>query len=225
MKKNTAIMTGLFVLLILIFVINPMFFYQLQDNLLGKIIIISTLIYLTMNSVTLGLLFTLVLIILSHRLDNYSLIEGMKGRKKKPQMKVEKKRSAKEAKRRAQIAKVQAEAAKRRAEAEARAAEAKARAAEATATAEAIEAEVTDIQPAVDASNFAEFEDIITDMDMNTDVTETFKNGIDRISIEDTFRVKNPSTIPVSKEQFSNLGNIMPFDTTMELFGGMSSFV
>jgi hypothetical protein len=214
MKKNTAIMTGLFVLLMLTFTINPKIFYQLQDNLLGKIIIVSTLIYLTINSVTLGLLFTLILIILFHRSNNYTLIEGVRNRRIKPKI-TKRKNTATQAKLKA--ARAKARAAKLEAEAKAKAAQAEAKAAQA-------EAEVADIQEldAIDTSNFAEFEDIV-DMDMG--LTENFENGIDRLAIEDTFRVKNPSTIPTNKEQFSIMGNIMPFDNNMQLFGGMSSFV
>ena len=203
-------MTGLFILLILTFVINPIFFNRLQDNLLGKIIIISTLIYLTMNNVTLGLLFTLILIILSHRSDNYSLIEGLKNKRKNSKNIKQKKNLVLQAKLKAERAK--AKAAKAEAEAKAKAAKAEA---------EAAQAEELD---AIDTNNFAEFEDM-ADIDMNIDLTETFENGVDRLSIEDTFRVKNPSTIPTSKEQFSIMGNIMPFDNNMQLFGGLSSFV
>lgn len=212
MKKNTAIMTGLFILLILIFTINPMFFHHLQDTILGKLTIIATLIYLTMNSVTLGLLFTLMLIILSNRFDNDGLIEGIKNRKRTPGQ-----RAARNAARNA------ARAAKREARKAAKVAKAQAKAAQAQAQAKAAEAEAVAQEAGditLDDTNFAEAEDIGVG-----DITENFENGIDRLSIEETLRVKNPSTIPTNKEQFSIMGNILPFDNTMQLFGGMSSFV
>jgi hypothetical protein len=214
MKKNTAIITGLFMLLILTFTINPAILYSFQDSILGKLIIVITLVYLTMNSVTLGLLFVLILILLSNHFDT-GLVEGLKNRKRKPVKRNPKKVTP------AQLrAKARAAAdARKKAQAEARK--------KAQEEADAEQDYIDNVDNGEDLNldgvdinqNLEEFENL-------DDYVETdLDTGVDRIAIEDTLRVRNPSTIPVNREQFSMMGDVKPFDNTAKTFSGTCSSV
>lgn len=64
---------GLFLMLILILMVNPLVIYNIYDNILGRVILIMVIIFLTIHNVTLGLLAALCLIIAS----NMYFIEGL----------------------------------------------------------------------------------------------------------------------------------------------------
>jgi hypothetical protein len=71
---------GMFIFLIIILLVKPYVIHTIYDNILGRLMLISLVIFLTMNSVTLGLLAALCLIIASNMFFNigsYNLIEGL----------------------------------------------------------------------------------------------------------------------------------------------------
>ena len=72
MYKNFEIY-GLFLLLVVVLLIKPRVIYDLYNNILGRLILIGIVVFLTTNNITLGLLSALCLIIAS----NMFFIEGM----------------------------------------------------------------------------------------------------------------------------------------------------
>ena len=66
---------GLFIGLIIILLINPSMIYNIYNTILGKIILLAILIFVTMNNVTLGLLVALLIIVASREFG--SVVEGM----------------------------------------------------------------------------------------------------------------------------------------------------
>lgn len=72
MKKGAL---GVFLLLVATLAISPKSLYNIYDNILGKIILIGIIVFLSKHNVTLGLLGVLCIIIV---LNNYgSFVEGM----------------------------------------------------------------------------------------------------------------------------------------------------
>jgi hypothetical protein len=195
MNKNSAIFTGLFILMILAFTIDPDLIYNFQNNVLGKGIVVLILLYLTMNNVTLGLLFTLTIILILSRMDR-PIIEGFKKKKvqkksvqkKKKLLKMKKKRRVK---RRVKMPKKQIE--------------------------DEDEDEDND-----DNENAQTQQQVNNNVNLNEDDDD--ENGVDLIALEETFRVRNPSTIPISREQF-RVRELAPFDNISKYYGGMSSLV
>jgi hypothetical protein len=77
MYKTFGIL-GLFLLLVIILIINPRVIHSAYNNILGRIILIVIIIFFSMNSVTLGLLAALCLIIASNMFFIHgSFIEGL----------------------------------------------------------------------------------------------------------------------------------------------------
>ena len=76
MYKTFGIL-GLFLLLVIILIINPRVIHSAYNNILGRIILIIIIIFLSMNSITLGLLAALCLIVASNMFFNGSFIEGL----------------------------------------------------------------------------------------------------------------------------------------------------
>lgn len=79
MYKTFGIL-GLFVLLVIILVVNPRVIHTIYNNILGRVVLIGLIIFLTMNNVTLGLLAALCLIIASNMFftqGSYNLFEGL----------------------------------------------------------------------------------------------------------------------------------------------------
>lgn len=71
---------GLFLLLVIILIINPLVIHTAYNNILGRIILIGIVIFCSMNNVTLGLLAALCLIIASNMFftqSSYNLFEGL----------------------------------------------------------------------------------------------------------------------------------------------------
>jgi hypothetical protein len=66
--------SGLFVLLVIILVVKPIFYNNMYKNVLGRVVLIAILLFFATNSVTLGLLVALIIIIGT----NISFVEGMK---------------------------------------------------------------------------------------------------------------------------------------------------
>lgn len=66
---------GLFIGLIIILLINPSMIYNIYNTILGKIILLAILIFVTMNNVTLGLLVALLIIVASREFG--SVVESM----------------------------------------------------------------------------------------------------------------------------------------------------
>lgn len=64
---------GLFVLLVLILMVKPNFYDNMYKNVLGRVVLIATLLFFAMNNLTLGLLVALIIIIGT----NVSFVEGM----------------------------------------------------------------------------------------------------------------------------------------------------
>jgi len=65
--------SGLFVLLVIILMVKPIFYNNMYNNVLGRVVLIAFLLFFATNSVTLGLLFALIIIIGT----NISFVEGM----------------------------------------------------------------------------------------------------------------------------------------------------
>jgi hypothetical protein len=79
MYKTFGIL-GLFLLLVIILIINPLVIHTAYNNILGRIILIGIVIFCSMNNVTLGLLAALCLIIASNMFftqGSYNLFEGL----------------------------------------------------------------------------------------------------------------------------------------------------
>jgi hypothetical protein len=75
MERKTAGIISLFVFLAIILAINPSIINNVYNTMLGRLVLILVIIFLSMNNVTLGLLVALVLIII---LNEYgSLTEGL----------------------------------------------------------------------------------------------------------------------------------------------------
>jgi hypothetical protein len=66
--------SGLFVLLVIILMVKPIFYNNMYNNVLGRVVLIAILLFCATNSVTLGLLVALIIIIGT----NISFVEGMK---------------------------------------------------------------------------------------------------------------------------------------------------
>jgi hypothetical protein len=64
---------GLFALLVIILMVNPRIFFNLYNNILGRVVLIGVVLFLTTFNVTLGLLGALCLIIAS----NMFFMEGL----------------------------------------------------------------------------------------------------------------------------------------------------
>ena len=69
---------GLFALLVIILMVNPRIFFNLYNNILGRVVLIGVVLFLTTFNVTLGLLGALCLIIASNMfftegLDNMTI--------------------------------------------------------------------------------------------------------------------------------------------------------
>jgi hypothetical protein len=64
---------GLFMILVVILLINPGFYNNMYNNILGRLILIILIMFFAMNNVTLGLLVTLIIIIGT----NMYFIEGL----------------------------------------------------------------------------------------------------------------------------------------------------
>lgn len=218
MKKNTAIITGLFMLMILAFTVDPTFIYNFENNLLGKAVIILVLIYLTMNSVTLGLLFALVIIIIS----NKSMIEGMKNRRdrrdrrdrrnKRDRRDNRDRKNKKDRKRCKTLQELLREERNKKMRAKA-------------GSYNIEDDKQNDNDNAAD--DIDEIEDEIDITQSTTDNKTNMSNnsaGVDRLSLEETFRVRNPSTIPVTKEAFS-VRELSPFDNVDKYYGGACSLI
>ncbi len=70
-KASLAILLGM----VLTLAINPRMIYSIYDNILGRLVLICIVVFLSMNSTTLGLLATLVIIISLNQFSTF--IEGM----------------------------------------------------------------------------------------------------------------------------------------------------
>lgn len=69
---------GLFVLLVLILMVKPIFYNNMYNNVLGRVVLIAILLFFATNSVTLGLLVALIIIIGT----NMFFVEGMENNNK-----------------------------------------------------------------------------------------------------------------------------------------------
>jgi hypothetical protein len=70
-KGSLAILLGM----VLILAINPRMIYSIYDTILGRLVLIGIVLFLSMNSTTLGLLATLVIIISLNQFSTF--VEGM----------------------------------------------------------------------------------------------------------------------------------------------------
>lgn len=253
-------------LMILAFTIDPAFIYNFQDTLLGKAIVALTLIYLTMNSVTLGLLFTLAIILVSSRFDK-NVIEGLKNKQQNTSKKItmpnitavkntqtgqtttskmttiepkcktleELLREKRNANINNAIAAVQNKkkgtknkkfAGPRRFQKKFANIKAKALKIKPKPTNKYITDEVDDEE--IDDEIDDEIEGFDTyDLSLdyaNADSESDNEDGVDRIALEETFRVRNPSTIPVTRESFS-VKKLAPFDNVSKYYGGTCSLI
>lgn len=55
--------SGLFILLVIILLVKPIFYNNLYNNILGRVVLIAILLFFSINNVTLGLLVALIIII------------------------------------------------------------------------------------------------------------------------------------------------------------------
>ncbi len=70
-KYALAILFGM----VIILAINPRMIYSIYDNILGRLVLIGIILYLSINNTTLGLLATLVIIISLNQFSTF--VEGM----------------------------------------------------------------------------------------------------------------------------------------------------
>ena len=70
-KSSLAILLGM----VIILAINPRMIFSIYDNILGRIVLIGIVLFLSMNNTTLGLLATLVIIISLNKFSTF--VEGM----------------------------------------------------------------------------------------------------------------------------------------------------
>ncbi len=70
-KGSLAILLGMVITL----AINPRMIYSIYDNILGRLVLICIVVFLSMNSTTLGLLATLVIIMSLNQFSTF--VEGM----------------------------------------------------------------------------------------------------------------------------------------------------
>jgi hypothetical protein len=75
MKFNQETMESLFFIFIIILAIFPKPVHYLYKTMLGRLVLLSIVIYFTVNNMTLGLLMALVIIAASNQLNPF--IEGM----------------------------------------------------------------------------------------------------------------------------------------------------
>lgn len=75
MTKEMQGMICVFTLLCIILAVNPRIIKNIYNTILGRIVLLAIIAFISMNNVTLGLLFTLCLIIILHRFGNFA--EGM----------------------------------------------------------------------------------------------------------------------------------------------------
>lgn len=75
MTREMQGMLGLFTLLFIILAVNPRILKNIYSSILGRIVLLAIIIFVSINNVTLGLLVTLCLIIILHRFGNFA--EGM----------------------------------------------------------------------------------------------------------------------------------------------------
>lgn len=75
MTREMQGMLGLFTLLCIILAVNPRILKNIYSSILGRIVLLAIIIFVSINNVTLGLLVTLCLIIILHRFGNFA--EGM----------------------------------------------------------------------------------------------------------------------------------------------------
>lgn len=190
MKKNTAIITGLFMLMILAFTVDPTFIYHFQNTLLGKAVVILVLIYLTTNNVTLGLLFALAIIIISSRVD-VPMVEGLKNNKIKSKIKSIKKKDTQE---------------------------------RCKTLEELLREERVKRMKKNKLGSIKKNAKNNNNNNVSASANTTTSNGVDRITVEETFRVRNPSTIPVTKEAFK-VKELTPSDNTSKYYGGSCSLI
>lgn len=234
MKKNSAIITGLFMLMVLAFTIDPIFIYHFQNNILGKAIVILVLIYLTMNNLTFGLLFTLAIILISSRID-IPMIEGLRNKKAKRR---QAKRQAKEqpkggwagigASIKAQQAQSDVQAEAKDAKENKKTKKMKRREKRCKTLEELLREErLKRMEKKMDKKieNVAVQTPTTTNNEtkLNTETNNT-DTGVDRITVEETFRVRNPSTIPVTKEAF-RVRQLNPSDNVSRYYGGSCSLI
>jgi len=70
-KGSLAILLGMVITL----AINPRMIYSIYDNILGRLVLICIVVFLSMNSTTLGLLATLIIIMSLNQFSTF--VEGM----------------------------------------------------------------------------------------------------------------------------------------------------
>jgi hypothetical protein len=70
-KGSLAILLGM----VIILAIKPRIIYSIYDNILGRLVLIGIVLFLTMNNTTLGLLATLIIIISLNQFSTF--VEGM----------------------------------------------------------------------------------------------------------------------------------------------------
>lgn len=70
--------SGLFILLVVILLVKPIFYNNLYNNILGRVVLIAILLFFSINNVTLGLLVALIIIIGT----NMFFVEGFKSNDK-----------------------------------------------------------------------------------------------------------------------------------------------
>ncbi len=75
MNSKTKILGGLFVALVAILFSNPMMVYDIYNTILGRIVLVGILIFLSMKNVTLGLLVALAIITALNQYGSFA--EGM----------------------------------------------------------------------------------------------------------------------------------------------------
>ena len=75
MKMKISNLLYLFLILVVILLLKPRMINNIYDTMIGRLLLISVVIFFTMNNATLGLLIALMLIIISNTFG--SLIEGM----------------------------------------------------------------------------------------------------------------------------------------------------
>lgn len=169
---------GLFVLLVIILMVKPIFYNNMYNNVLGRLFLIAILLFFATTNVTLGLLVALIMIIGT----NISFVEGFESQPTKSNS----------------------------------------NAAISDALAK-LNSTGTTIGTGDDGvkSNVGQI-NVVTSKS-NSDSKSKSKNGVDRISVEQSVKAKDSKQIPVTKENFVS-ADVAASDPSASINGFVSGF-
>jgi len=177
---------GLFVLLVIILMVKPIFYKNMYNNVLGRLFLIAILLFFATTNVTLGLIVALIMIIGT----NISFVEGFES---------------------TQSADVKTSTSNSNSDAAISDALAK------------LNSTGTTIGTGDDGvkSNVGQI-NVVTSK-YNSNSNSKSKNGVDRISVEQSVKAKDSNQIPVTKENFVS-ADVAASDPSASINGFVSGF-